>query len=102
MTFRRVLICFCLASIIGVAARGQEYVISTVAGGKPIQTPAPARSVHLGNPLAIASDSAGNIYFASLNGVFKVDPQGTLTRIAGNGRPGFSGDGGPATDAQLN
>ena len=47
-------------------------------------------------------EAAGNFYFTSLNGLFKVDGGGTLTRIAGNSRAGYSGDGGPATQAQLN
>jgi uncharacterized protein (TIGR03437 family) len=46
-------------------------------------------------------DTAGNVYFASVHSVFKVDRQGTLTRIAGNGRSGSSGDGGPAINAQF-
>ena len=47
------------------------------------------------------SDAAGNVYFTSLHSVFKVDPNGVLTRIAGNGRAGNSGDQGLATAAQL-
>jgi hypothetical protein len=49
----------------------------------------------------IATDTAGNVYFSSLNCVFKLDMSGVVTRIAGTSRPGFSGDGGPATSAQL-
>src|SRR5262249_24066873 len=36
------------------------------------------------------------------NSVFKIDSTGTMTLVAGNGRAGFSGDGGPAVRAQLN
>jgi sugar lactone lactonase YvrE len=46
-------------------------------------------------------DPSGNVYFASVHSVFKVDRQGALTRIAGTGRYGVSGDGGPAIAAQL-
>jgi len=46
-------------------------------------------------------DASGNVYFASVHSVFKVDRQGTLNRIAGIGRYGYSGDGGPAVNAQL-
>jgi uncharacterized protein (TIGR03437 family) len=42
------------------------------------------------------------VYFGSLNCVFKVDSKGVLTLIAGNSRRGFAGDGGLATNAQLN
>ena len=31
-----------------------------------------------------------------------MDTSGTLTLVAGNSKPGYSGDGGPATSAQLN
>jgi uncharacterized protein (TIGR03437 family) len=84
----------------------QNYVISTFAGGgAPLQAPAPGLSVPLGYGLyGIATDPAGNVYVVSttLECVFKLDPSGVLTRIAGNGRGGYSGDGGPATEAQLN
>src|SRR5438874_2030708 len=52
---------------------------------------------------AVALDQAGNA-FVSLPGVHfvaKLDPSGGLTRVAGNGAAGYSGDGGSALDAQL-
>jgi uncharacterized protein (TIGR03437 family) len=55
-------------------------------------------------PWALAMDSSGNLY-ACDDGVgtrvYKVTPGGAITVIAGNGTNGFSGDGGPATSAQL-
>jgi sugar lactone lactonase YvrE len=41
------------------------------------------------------------VYFSASNCVFKLDKNGILTLVAGNSRPGYSGDGGPATGAQL-
>ena len=51
----------------------------------------------------LAYDTAGNLYFADSNNhrIRKVDTDGIMTTIAGNGTAGFSGDGGPATAAQL-
>ena len=52
-----------------------------------------------------AVDSSGNLYIADIgnNVVRKVDAtSGIITTIAGNGAAGYSGDGGPATSAQLN
>jgi hypothetical protein len=49
----------------------------------------------IGDPPRVAVDSAGNAYFGSLHSIFRVDRSGTLTRIAGTGRAGNSGDGGP-------
>src|ERR1035437_1887172 len=52
----------------------------------------------------VAVDGSGNIYIAdpSNNIVARVSRDGTLTVVAGNGLAGFSGDGGPATQASLN
>jgi uncharacterized protein (TIGR03437 family) len=86
---------------LAAAAWSQSYVISTVAGSGAPVTPVAATQASIGDPARVAADSAGNVYFGSLHSVFKVDPSGTLTRVAGNGRPGYTGDGGPATDAQL-
>jgi len=55
----------------------------------------------IGWPQGVAKDGSGNVYFSSLHSVFKLDQNGVVTRIAGNLQAGYSGDGGPATDAQL-
>ncbi len=80
---------------------GQQYVISTIAGGGPLSSPVNALNLPLGTPQGVATDNAGNFYFTSLNCVFRVDQNGVMTRVAGNARAGYSGDGGPAPSAQL-
>src|ERR1043166_896962 len=60
-----------------------------------------ATGASIGNPMHVATDRFGQMYFTSLDCVFKVDSTGFLIRVAGNGRSGFSGDGGPANEAQL-
>src|SRR5689334_19403943 len=87
--------------IFAAAAWSQSYVISTIAGSGAPVTPVAATQTSIGDPARVAADAAGNVYFGSLHSVFKVDTSGTLARVAGNGRPGYTGDGGPATDAQL-
>ena len=82
-------------------AFAQQYTISTVAGGAPPATPVAALSTSIGQPRKLVL-SGSNVYFSSGNSIFKIDGSGTLTLIAGNSRPGFSGDGGPAVSAQLN
>jgi uncharacterized protein (TIGR03437 family) len=83
-------------------ACAQQYTIGTVAGGAPPATPAAASSTAIGQPRRVTLDSAGNLYFSAGNAVYKMTSGGTLTLIAGNSRAGFSGDGGPAVNAQLN
>jgi hypothetical protein len=83
-----------------------DGIITTVAGGgkDPVTEGADATSVTLGRPRNIAVDGEGNLFIwdSSLNRVLKLRPDGKLGFYAGNGTAGFSGDGGPATAAQLN
>lgn len=80
-------------------------VVTTIGGG---QFPGfsgdggPATSAAM-SPNNVAVDGAGIVYIAeSLNQrIRKIDTAGIITTIAGNGTQGFSGDGGPATAAQL-
>jgi uncharacterized protein (TIGR03437 family) len=83
-------------------AWAQQFRISTIAGGAPPLTPFPAFNSSIGAPVAVATDTSGNAYFVSLNCVFKVDQTFNLNVVAGNSTAGYSGDGGPATKAQLN
>jgi len=63
----------------------------------------PATNAQLNNPDGGVFDSAGNFYFADLynNVIRMIAPDGTISTVAGNGQYGHSGDGGPATSAQL-
>jgi uncharacterized protein (TIGR03437 family) len=64
----------------------------------------PALKADLNQPFAIALDSQGDLYIADTynNVVRKVSAAGIITTYAGNGTAGYSGDGGPATSAELN
>jgi serine/threonine-protein kinase len=55
------------------------------------------------NPFDIAADRAGGFYVAELHSarILHVDAAGSLTIVAGCGKTGYAGDGGPATDAFL-
>ncbi|MCI0557027.1 MAG: hypothetical protein MN733_00915 [Nitrososphaera sp.] len=55
-------------------------------------------------PYDVARDSTGNLYIADFDNhrIRKVDPQGRISTVAGTGIAGYSGDGGPAAEAQLN
>lgn len=73
--------------------------ISTIAGGLGA---GPITNLGIG-PVAITMDASGNTYIIDGNYsvIRKVNSLGVSTVIAGNGTAGFSGDGGPATLAQL-
>lgn len=81
-------------------AYSQSYTAATIAGGAP-RPPVHFAAMSIGQPSGVGVDGAGNIYFAGQNCIFKVDPSGGLTRIAGNYAAGYQGDGGPATDALI-
>ncbi len=62
-----------------------------------------AFAARLNEPAGITLDYSGNIYFSDLGNyrVRKINTDGVISTIAGNGTPGYSGDNGPATAAQF-
>ena len=81
-------------------------IITTIAGtgtvgynGDGIQ----ATQAKLHFPTGLTVDAAGNVYVCDNNNhrLRKISPSGIITTIAGSSAPGYSGDGGPATAAQL-
>jgi sugar lactone lactonase YvrE len=62
-----------------------------------------AVNAQLTNPFGIAIDASGNVFISETFGhrIRKVTTDGKIATIAGNGRPGYSGDGGAASGAQL-
>ncbi len=61
----------------------------------------PAANADLNFPTRVFVDGARNVVIAAGNRVRKVDPQGRITTVAGNGQTAFSGDGGPAIAASF-
>ena len=62
-----------------------------------------ATSAGIGLPDPLALDSSGNLFIAGQTAyrILKVDTNGIIKTVAGNGTPGDSGDGGAATNAQF-
>ncbi len=63
-----------------------------------------ATNASLRFPRGVALDAAGNLFIADSGSsvIRKVDTNGIITTVAGNGTAGYSGDGGAATNANLN
>lgn len=81
-------------------------VVTTVAGGGTSTAEnIPATMAVLNGAFDLALGPDGSLYIASLNlshsSVYRVDPAGIITIVAGIGAEGFSGDGGPANQAKL-
>lgn len=82
-------------------------IITTVAGngeGGFSGDGGPATTAQIQNPYAIAVAPDGSLFITdqATHRIRRVAPNGIITTVAGTGVAGFSGDGGPATSAQLN
>ncbi len=87
-----------------VAAADVSYTITTVAGGTFCGDGWNAASSYLGAPESLVADPAGNIYISDSQDhrIRRIAVSGVISTVAGDGHPGFRGDGGSAGGAQLN
>jgi len=80
-------------------------IIYTVVGGGPnsVTDGVPATSVRLGETSFLAVNDSGNIYVSTTvePQIYRVDGVGNIYIVAGTRTIGYSGDGGPATDAEM-
>ena len=88
-----------------------DGVISTFAGAGAVGVDAggyagdggPATAARLQEPVGVGLGAGGDVYVADRdnNAIRKIDADGTITTVIGGGGAGFSGDGGPASDARI-
>jgi|GEM_PF-2086848 len=81
-----------------------ELIAGTGQNSHNVVDGVPAKGTAIGEPNYVAVDADDNIYFIDFTNarIRKIDRDGILSTVAGNGSYGFSGDGGPATSAQFN
>ena len=86
------------------ASTPASYTIQTVAGSSEVGDGGLALSAAISDAEGVAIDSAGNIFLADANDhrIRKITPDGIISTVAGDGSPGFRGDGGPASASRLN
>jgi sugar lactone lactonase YvrE len=95
------------ALIFGASFSAQSQIISTLAGngtGGYSGDAGQATAAELSRCAGVAVDAAGNVYVADFGNsrIRMINTSGTISTFAGNGTPGYSGDAGQATAAEIN
>ena len=96
-----------LAAGFGEPSFAEHWVVSNVAGtgvAGRAGDGGPAGACQLNQPYGIARGPDGALYVCDCENqlIRRIGPDGTISTFAGSGRAGYSGDGGPATQASLN
>jgi DNA-binding beta-propeller fold protein YncE len=103
-----ILLALLLLTAASAPAGEKVPIIETIAGtGKPENNGAsgPARDMNIGQPFGVEIGPDGALYITEVGNhrVLRLDRKaGTVKIVAGNGQKGYTGDGGPATEARLN
>lgn len=86
-----------------LALAGPRYSVEPFAGSDWVGDGGPSRDSLLLQASGLATDSLGNLYIsdAQTHRVRRINAAGIIETVAGTGVSGLSGDGGPATRAQL-
>jgi hypothetical protein len=100
---RLIVFCLCCVSLFGQAPGS----IQTIAGAGSASFSGdggPAKSATLNVAVDVSADLAGNLFIADQfnHRIRKIAPNGIISTVAGTGVLGYSGDGGPAVNAQIN
>ena len=85
---------------------GSDGIINVFAGngsGSSSGDGGPATAASMFHPIGIAVDTGGNVYVTEMDGnrVRRIDTNGIISTVLGNGTPSSTGDGGPATNATV-
>jgi streptogramin lyase len=98
---------FCLLfTILFAASTTHAETVSTVVGNGQkgfSGDGGPAASAQLNNPFAVARGPDGKLYICDVDNhrIRRDTTDGTIETYVGNGKTGYTGDGGPATGATL-
>ena len=100
---------FAMLFVLGLsfAIKSEAQIITTIAGTGTSGYSGdggPATAADISAPTVVAFDASGNLYFPDYGNstIRKISTAGIITTVVGTGTPGYSGDGGAATAAQLN
>lgn len=104
--FCRLACCLCLIGVL--KAEAGEGMVRTLAGNGTevrVGNGGPGIEAGVGNPFGVVIGPDGALYICEVSNhcIRRLDLQtGLITTVAGTGQKGYSGDGGPAVQAQLN
>lgn len=90
-------------SVYSVGTNGLMHIVAGTGYGGFLGDGGPATAAEFNSPFGLAVDLSGDLFIADTGNqrVRKVDTNGIITTVAGNGTNGFAGDGGAATNARL-